>query len=71
MDPSTKRALDALDRVCENPYPISTEIDAEYAELLALVQDLPCNRAGTDKTWVEESYRRWLEHYRSARRIGP
>lgn len=39
------------------------ELSQEYLELVRQVEELPQNRAGTDKSWVERSLREYLEHY--------
>jgi hypothetical protein len=68
VDPETKKALDAIDRVCETPTPTGpVELDAEYLRNIARVEAAPSNRAGTDKSWVERSWIEWREMYRNAR----
>ena len=69
MDPETKRALEAIDRVCETPIETGpVELDAEYLRDVARVVFLPENRPRTDKTWVELADEEWFAHYRAARR---
>jgi len=68
MDPWTKRALEAIDRVCETPTPTGpVQLEPEYLRMLEQVEALSQNQSGVDKSWVEESHVRWIEHYRSAR----
>ena len=69
MDPWTKRALEAIDRVCETPSATGPVIlEPEYLRMLERVQALPQNQHGVDKSWVEESHVEWIAHYRDARR---
>jgi hypothetical protein len=36
---------------------------------LQILEALPENRSGADKTWVEEVLRAFREHHRQARRV--
>jgi hypothetical protein len=36
---------------------------------LQVLESLPENLSGADKTWVEEALRTFGEHYRQARRV--
>lgn len=72
VDPETKKALDAIDRVCETPTPTGpVELDAEYLRNIARIEAAPSNQTGTDKSWVERSWIEWREMYRNARQIRP
>jgi hypothetical protein len=69
VDPETKRALDAIDRVCETPIETGpVELDASFLRDLERIEFLPQNQPRTDKTWVELSMEDWMSHYRAARR---
>jgi hypothetical protein len=70
MDPDVKRALEAIDRVCETPTETGpVELDPEYLRAIERVESLPEDQSGTDKSWVgrilEESRNEW----RRARRL--
>jgi hypothetical protein len=60
--------LRALREATELAKSIRTEVDDEYMRLIALVEALPQNQSGTDKTSVERSYKTALEHYQRAKR---
>jgi hypothetical protein len=40
-----------------------------YLACLRILEALPENRSGADKTWVEEALRSFRDHYRQARRV--
>ena len=44
-------------------------LSEEYLRHIEIVEALPENQSGTDKTWVERAIRAWNEHYAKAVRI--
>ena len=48
---------------------IQIPLDSQFMRLIALVESLPANREGADKSWVWEADRAFKDHYRRARRI--
>jgi hypothetical protein len=40
-----------------------------YLKVLREVEELPCNQAGQDKSWVVRVERRWRETIRNSRRL--
>ena len=69
VDPETKKALEAIDRVCEAPTPTGpVELDEQYLRDVARVEALPCNQSGENKSWVREllreSYLQWTRAVR-------
>jgi hypothetical protein len=68
VDPETKRALEAIDRVCETPTPVGpVQLEHEYMRSVERVEFLPENLPRADKTWIEVSDERWSSDYRAAR----
>lgn len=45
------------------------ELNAEYLERVELVEQLPQNQNGADKSWLRERFRLDEEHFRRVRRI--
>jgi len=58
-----------LDDAARDAATIRIEVDEEYRRAIALVEALPENQAGSDKTWVWRMDRAFREHYRRARRV--
>jgi hypothetical protein len=70
LDRETELALEALDRAAEaarNLPPVV--LDDHYLELIARVEVMPCNRPGTDKTWVHELHDSDVAHFANCRRL--
>jgi len=70
LDRATELALDALDRAEEaarNLPPIV--LDDHYLEMIARVEAMPCNRPGSDKTWVHELHDTVVAHFATCRRL--
>jgi hypothetical protein len=44
-------------------------LSEEYLRHIRIVELLPENQSGADKTWVESAIRAWKEHYANAVRI--
>ena len=57
MDESTKRALEAIDRVCELPRAYGAmEPTEELLRLIAKAQEFARNAAGAEKGFIEAMY---------------
>lgn len=58
-------AEEVLDYAREHwqPKPGPIVLSQEYLEFLRIVADLPQNRWGADKSWVERAQEEWDEHY--------
>jgi hypothetical protein len=57
--------LRALREATELSRSIRIELDAEYLRAIAVVEALPANQSGSDKTWVwqaEDAFQRHYEH---------
>ncbi len=55
MDSGTRKALEAIDLVCQTPTPTGpVDLDEEYLRNVKRVEGLPCNRSGEDKSWIRE-----------------
>ena len=61
-------ALRALEEVAEQAPSIRIELDAEYLRAIALVEALPHNQSGADKTWVWRLDKGFRDHYKRVRR---
>ena len=58
-----------LDEAFEQAKSIRIELDDEYLRLIALVEALPQNQSGADKTWVwrmDSAFRTEMRHVRRA-----
>jgi hypothetical protein len=70
VDPEVKRALEAIDRVCETPTPTGpVELDAEYLSAIERVEALPENQSGADKSWVRKILEEARDQWSRARRL--
>lgn len=45
------------------------DLSPRYLACLQILEALPENRSGADKSWVEDALRAFREHYRQARRV--
>ena len=73
--PQRKSALEILDDPALQTAAddAAQRLEAEWDEYIARVRRLeahPCNRPGTDKSWVERALTEFQQHYRLARRIA-
>lgn len=48
---------------------VAKELSPAYLRLIEMVESLPENQTGSDKTWVETLLRESREHFEKARRI--
>lgn len=48
---------------------VTPDLPPAYLACLQVLEALPANRSGADKTWVEEALRTFREHYRQARQV--
>ena len=53
----------------KNPAPEPMVLSEEYLRHIKIVESLPENQPGADKTWVELTYRASEEHFKKAVRI--
>jgi len=71
MDPETKRALEAIDRVCETPTPTGpVELDPDYLKAIERVESSALDQSGVDKSWVRKILQESRDHWRRARLLG-
>jgi hypothetical protein len=61
--------LRALAAATELARSMRVDLTDDYLKLIALVEALPQNQSGADKSWVEPSTRAFREHYRHLKRI--
>ena len=52
MRPTLEDGLRALKEASKQAATIRTDLDEEYLRAIGLVEGLPQNRSGADKTWV-------------------
>jgi hypothetical protein len=45
------------------------ELDEAYLRAVERLEELPENRSGADKSWVEQALRSWRQHYARAVRV--
>jgi len=45
------------------------DLDEAYLRAVERLEDLPQNRSGADKSWIERALRSWRDHYARAVRI--
>ncbi|HEX6812504.1 MAG TPA: hypothetical protein VF384_12840 [Planctomycetota bacterium] len=70
FDRETELALEALDQAEEAARKLPPcVLDDEYLAMIAWVDAMPCNRPGTDKTWVHELHDSVVAHFATCRRL--
>jgi hypothetical protein len=67
MESTLTDALRALRESTETARNIQTPVDPEFLRLLALVEALPANLNGADKSWIWNADRAFKEHYKRVR----
>jgi len=67
MGPTLEDGLRALREAAEQAPSIRIDLDDAYLRAIALLEALPCNQSGADKSWVWRSDRAFRETYRRAR----
>ncbi len=67
MESDLERGLRILDENYEMSKSIRIEVDDEYRRSIAIVEALPQNQSGSDKTWVWRMDAAFREHYKNAR----
>ena len=67
MKPTLEDGLRALREATELAASISIELDAEYLRAIAIVEALPENQSGADKTWVWRMEHAFREHFKRVR----
>jgi hypothetical protein len=68
VDVTLEDALRMLDEAAEQAKLIRIELDDEYLRTIAVVEALPQNQSGADKTWVWRLDHAFREHYRHVTR---
>ena len=68
MRPTLDDGLRALREASEQAASIRIELDEEYLRAIKLVEALPQNQSGADKTWVWRMEEAFQAHYRNAKR---
>jgi hypothetical protein len=69
MNPELEASFRLLDDAARDAASIRIEVDEEYRRAITLVEALPENQPGSDKTWVSRTDRAFRQHYKRARRI--
>ena len=68
LDRSTELALRAIaDAAKECPPAGPVVLDTQYLAMIARVEALPCNRTGSDKTWLHVLNDSDIAHFRACR----
>jgi hypothetical protein len=65
--PTLEDALRSLDESVALAESITIDLDEEYLRAIAIVEALPENQSGADKSWVWRMEHAFREHYRRAR----
>jgi hypothetical protein len=65
--PTFEDGLRALDEAAELAKSIHIDLDDDYLKATAVVENLPDNQAGADKTWVWRMDHAFREHFKRAR----
>lgn len=68
MRPTLEDGLRALREASEQAASIHIDLDEEYLRAIRLVEALPQNQSGADKTWVSRMEDAFQAHYRNAKR---
>ena len=63
-----EEGLRALRESAEQAPSIRIDLDDEYRRAIALVEALPQNQSGADKSWVSRTNNAFRVHFRRARR---
>jgi len=68
MDPELDALTRMLDEVAEEAKSIRIEIDDDYLHAIELVEALPENQSGADKTWIHRLVEESQAHFAKATR---
>ncbi|MBI3492767.1 MAG: hypothetical protein HY047_13465 [Acidobacteria bacterium] len=68
MGPTLEDGLRMLREAAEQAPSIRIDLDETYRRAIALVEALPSNQSGADKSWVWRMDAAFREHYRRVRR---
>ena len=68
MDSSLEAGLRAIDESAELAKSIRVDLDDEYLRAIALVESLPQNQAGSDKSWVWRTDEAFRAYFRRVKR---
>jgi len=66
MDSELEAVFRMLDDAVERAKSIRVELDAPFLRGIAIIEALPDNQSGADKTWVHRLVRQSDEHFASA-----
>ena len=69
MTVTVEDALRAIRESTELAHAIRIDLDDEYLRLIALVESIPDNQSGADKTWVWEAEDEFQRHFARAIRV--
>jgi hypothetical protein len=69
VKPSLEDGLQALAESAELANSIHIELDIEYLHAIALVEALPQNQSGADKSWVSRLVDQSTRHFARAVRV--
>ena len=69
MRPTLEDGLRALREASEQAATIRIELDEEYLRAIRLVEALPQNQSGADKTWVSRVLARSKSYFARAVRV--
>ena len=69
MRPTLEDGLRALREASEQAASIRIELDEEYLRAISLVEALPQNQSGADKTWVSRMLARSKSYFARAVRV--
>ena len=69
MRPTLEDGLRALREASEQAASIRIELDEEYLRAIGLVEALPQNQSGADKTWVSQVLARSKKYFARAVRV--
>jgi hypothetical protein len=68
VNPTLADGLRALEEATELAKSIRIALDEEYLRLIAIVEAMPANQSGADKSWVARMDDAFRAHYRNAKR---
>ncbi len=68
IDPDERDGASGEGAEEQTPARANGDLPDHYLACLRILEALPENLSGADKTWVEQALRSFREHYRQARR---
>ena len=67
MEPTLEEVLRALEENAESAKTIRIELTVDYLALLALVEAMPANQSGSDKSHVWPAQRAYVDSFKNVR----